>query len=821
MLGQAAALNQQKAADNVASVIDAELVGRLPDQNLAEAVSRVPGVAIFRDQGEGRFIQIRGIDANLNSLSINGERVASPEQNSRQVPMDVIPADMIAAIQVSKTLTPDMDADAIGGNVNLVTRTPLRGQRLASVSVAGGLNQINDGPIANGTAYLGRRFGASEKLGVVVGGNYWRNDRGSQNYEGGWCVSATCRGVTGAQVATMPTQLDLRDYPQVDRTRWGFNGTVDYEFDARNTVFLKGLFSRFDDDEQRFRSLYNFAQGTIAPAGDFAGTATGGRQDREIRLRRVNQSILSLQLGGRHAFYGGSPADWSVARNRATEDRPDVLTAVFRQSNMDFGFDLSDQANPRVSVTRGDQLDASRFGFNSFRQQVRDTRDDEWSVRANATRPVRLGTLALTLKTGVVARLKDRDNAEQSNRFTSAIRPGFGITGPLTLATLGVRPGTDGFLSGSLPYGPTPAPDAIRTLWANSRGALTFDSTRSRQETAAATFAIGEDVYAGYLMATADVGKLRLIPGLRVEHTRVRNSASLVQVRGQQLVVTPREGASSYTNVFPGITARLSVDEQTVVRGAVTTSLVRPNFRDMAPFVDIPDGNAVTAAIGNPALRPTYALNYDLMVERYLKGVGFVSAGVFHKRLNDFITPVARAATTDDQLGPTVQSVTQNQNGQTGRLTGIEVAWQQTLTFLPAPLRGFGVNANYTWTTSRSSLTQRAGETFPLPGQAGNAANAGLFYDRGPLSLRVGVNFSDRFLEELRQDAANDIYVAARTQVDASGAFRVTDRARIFVEAINLTDQPLRRYQGDPRRGWEPGNEWYRRWATVGVRVNR
>ncbi|MEN9592105.1 MAG: hypothetical protein RJA21_564, partial [Gemmatimonadota bacterium] len=186
--GQASALNQQRTASTISSVIDNELVGRLPDPNMAEALARVPGVAVLRDQGEGRFVQIRGTNADLNSMSLNGLRISSPEQNSRQLPMDIVPSDQAAQIQISKTLTPDMDADAIGGNVNIVTRTARANQPLLNATFAGGANQLGGGALVNVGANAGKRFGASQKFGAMVGGTYYKNERASQNIEGDWCA---------------------------------------------------------------------------------------------------------------------------------------------------------------------------------------------------------------------------------------------------------------------------------------------------------------------------------------------------------------------------------------------------------------------------------------------------------------------------------------------------------------------------------------------------------------------------------------------------------------------------------------------------------
>ncbi|HTE47194.1 MAG TPA: TonB-dependent receptor [Gemmatimonadaceae bacterium] len=818
--GQAAALNQQKAGDNLSSVVDAELVGRLPDRNLAEALGRVPGVALVRDQGEGRYVQIRGMDASLNTLSIDGMRTPSPEPAARQTPMDVIPSDMVAAIQVNKTLTPDLDADAIGGNANLITRTARTGMPVASFSAAGGQNRINDGGIKNVTGYVGSRFGTNDRLGVVVGGSFYQTDRGSQNFEQGWCVETTCKGVAAANAPDAPTQLALRDYSQVLRTRKGGNGTLDYRFDDNNAVFLKGFYSRFSDDEQRYVTLANFSSGTYAVADANHGAVTGARMDKELRLRPVAQSQGSIQFGGQSLLPASTALDYTLQVARAREDRPQTLTMLFRESSMDFTYDVSQEDRPHYVVTKGAETDASKFAYNSLRQQTRHVLDDDKSGRVNLSRPFALGMVNGMLKIGGAARLKDRTSVDTSNRFLATFKPDAPApSGAVTLATVQGQSRTGHFLDGSYVFGPQASAGSALSFWDTYHNSLGQDVPRSIVESTSGNFAVGEDVYAGYAMATLDAGPVRIIPGVRLENTRQKNTGYLVKQAGTNVTVTPQTRTINYTNAFPSLTARWSIDDQTYIRGAVTRSLVRPAFGSMTPFITIPDGNGVVASIGNPDLLPTRALNLDLEVERYLRSVGFVSAGVFHKKLDDFIFSAQRNALAGDNLGPTVITLSQPVNGATGTLDGYELAWQQNLTFLPSVLSGLGVNANYTRTSSSTTLPSREGTKSRLPGQAGNAANVGLFYEYSRLSLRGGYNFSDQYLEVVGATPLTDVYVASRGQLDVSGNFRVTPQVGLFLETNNLTNQPLRRYIGKSVRGWAPGDEYYRSWGMFGVRV--
>jgi TonB-dependent receptor len=824
--GQAAALNQQRAAGNISSVIDNELVGRLPDPNLAEALARVPGVAVVRDQGEGRFVQIRGTAGELNSMSLNGLRISTPEQSTRQLPMDLIPSDQAAAIQVSKTLTPDMDADAIGGNVNVVTRTARANRPIANFTAAGGQNTLGGGALVNLGANVGKRFGASQKFGAMFGGTYYRNDRASQNIEGDWCSQTRNCGVAPSLTSLdAPNLFELRDYPQVNRLRQGANGTLDYMLGNNSKVFLRGTYNSFSDDELRFRTRFGFRGGSgsrwtqVSPD---SGTVTGARMDRDARIRKVTQEIITAQVGGEHFASNGLAFDWALGTSRASEERPDVQTMAFRQTGMTLAYNFVDPERPRANVVVGAFDDPTRFNFNSLNRETRNTKDDDVSAKLNLTVPVSIGTI----KMGFAARLKDRENVLNIRAFTNALGTNSANATAATLFSNLVTETTGRTLfAGDYRFGRTLNTDRVAAFIAGNPGAFTLDQAGSTLASQGGTYSVGEDVLAGYVMGTFDFGALRLIPGMRVEQTSTNNSAGRVTQAGSVVTVTPVRGSTNYTNAFPSLNATYRVDELTNVRAAFTTALVRPQFRDMTPYVNIVAGQQ-TASIGNPDLNATTAIAYDVMVERYFRGVGFASAGAFYKDLSNYIFTTSRARLPEDLLGPDATQVTQPQNGPTAKLYGFEVAWQQNLTFLPGPLAGFGLNANYTYTKSEATLPSRPGTTSALPGQTGNAGNLGVFYDRGRFSLRVGGNFSGEFLSTINPvTPEGDTRTRARLQWDASGSVQLSRGVKFFAEAINLTNTPLRATVGnrDNRGGGgdDPSYEFYRPWGMAGFRIER
>ncbi|MFB0516465.1 MAG: carboxypeptidase-like regulatory domain-containing protein, partial [Candidatus Neomarinimicrobiota bacterium] len=223
--GQAKALSQQKVAPNIMNVVAREQMERFPDLNTAEVLQRIPAVSITRDQGEGRFILLRGTEARLNAVSVNGERIASPESEDRSVTLDVVSVNQLASIEVTKAPTPDMDGDAIGGSVNMVTRSAFDySKRLLKISGGSGYSQLMGTSLFQGDFTFADVFGAKKNIGITFGGNFYHYPRGSDNNEMDW---GGVEDTAGTEIDWALLDLDLRDY-SVERNRYGFAGNLDY-----------------------------------------------------------------------------------------------------------------------------------------------------------------------------------------------------------------------------------------------------------------------------------------------------------------------------------------------------------------------------------------------------------------------------------------------------------------------------------------------------------------------------------------------------------------------------------------------------------------
>jgi TonB-dependent receptor len=316
-------------------------------------------------------------------------------------------------------------------------------------------------------------------------------------------------------------------------------------------------------------------------------------------------------------------------------------------------------------------------------------------------------------------------------------------------------------------------------------------------------YELKERVFGAYLMAELNLTpRLMLLPGVRFERTELTSDGQ--EFDAEQEALTPRSAENDYGNVFPMVHARYCVGEATNVRAAFTSTIFRPNFFDLVPYV-IRDGDDVER--GNPALDPVTAGNFDLMVERYDRNVGLMSAGVFYKRLDK---PIFISTVDNDAGGETSQPL----NAESGAIRGFEVALQKRLTFLPGVLDGLGVYANFTWTGSEA--TQPNGRQTRLAGQAENAYNLALSYEKRGFSGQISMNRIGEYIDELGEDAEGDLSADGRTQIDLSASYFLTPSTQLFLEALNLGNEPYRTYQFQADRVRQL--EFYEPWVQLGVR---
>lgn len=797
--GQAKALNQQKTNRNIGNIISSDQVGRFPDANVGDALKRVPGITMQNDQGEARNIIIRGLAPSLNSVTLNGDRIPSAEGDNRNVQMDLIPSDMISTIEVNKTLTPDMDADAIGGSVNLVTRATPNRERI-SATLAGGYLPIRDKASYTAGLVYGNRF-LDSKLGMVVSGSYNNNDYGSDNIENVWTKDKFGNDYL--------SKAEIRQY-DVQRIRRSAAVALDYKFNDNNTIFANAMYNWRDDRENRYRVTYDNIVPIYAGESITSYTARVKRQtkggldnDRNKNRRLEDQRVQNYALRGEHLISSELDLDWAVNYSTAREYRPGERYVEYRQKGVAATQDLSDERLPLITTT-GEALDKSKF--ETVTENTNDTDESELGAKVNIRFPFSIiPSEKGRIRTGLRMRLKEKS---RNNNFFSYTPVNNDMATLATVPTVSFD--GNGFNPGSKYVAGTFASAAFLG-GLDLHNTELFEGQSEPAEFLSVNYNAKENIFATYVRWDQDFNdKLSMIFGFRVENTRIDYTGN--RVLDESELETKINNENSYTNVMPGISFKYNATENLIVRAAATTALARPNYYDLAPYVNnIASDREISA--GNPDLKATYSYNYDLMVENYFKSVGLISGGAFYKNLNDFVYKYSTnqfsnadfATNFPNQINPIPVGeewkFVQSKNGKKVDVYGFEVALQRQLDFLPGKfLKGFGVYLNYTYTKSKAKgIADEAGnerKDVTLPGTAPHMFNGSLSWENKRFSARVSTNFTADYVDVLGADASEDSYYDKQFFVDANAAFKITKNLRLFAEANNITNQPLRYYQG-------------------------
>jgi TonB-dependent receptor len=823
--GQAKALNKQKSNQNITNVISSDQTGRFPDANIGDALKRVQGITMQNDQGEARNIIIRGLAPNLNSVTLNGDRIPSAEGDNRNVQMDLIPADMISTIEVNKTLTSDMDADAIGGSVNLITRATPNGERI-SATLAGGYGPIREkGNYTAGFVY-GNRY-LDNKLGVVFSASYFNNVFGSDNVEAVW-VKDDFENV-------YIEEYDIRKY-DVQRVRNSFAFATDYKFNNNNSIYLNAMYNLRDDRENRYRAryrgidpIYDANDEIIGFEGDVRRQTKGGIDNNKNKKTRLERQIVqNYSIGGEHLLSSKLDMDWSINYAQASEDRPNERYIEFQNRGLDFDMNLNNTRFPLITGI-GDNS-AEDFEFRTLSENNDYTEESELGAKINFRVPFSI----IENQKGRIrfgARLRIKDKFRNNKFFEYEPIVDFGNLNTLQTSFYG----GENWQAGSQYVPGTFASNSFLGNLDLNNAAL-FNKEDIPSEYLALNYKAKENIYAGYVRFDQDFNdKLSMIAGLRLENTFIDYTANYIE--DEEDLVGEINNTNSYTNVLPSIAFKYNSEKDWVYRAAFTTSIARPNYYALSPFLSvIPDDDSAIEA-GNPNLKATYAYNFDLMLEKYYKSVGLLSGGVFYKKLNDFIytyrdNQYTNAKFSQDfpnlvnpipAVNPGNWSLTQERNGENVSVYGFEVAVQRQLDFIPGKFfKGLGVYLNYTFTDSEAKgITNADGEErkdVTLPGTAPHMFNSSLSWENKKFSARISLNYAADYLDELGGDSFDDRFYDKQTFIDANASYKFTSKLRVFAEANNLTNQPLRYYQGVVARTMQM--EYYQARFNLGLKFD-
>jgi TonB-dependent receptor len=830
--GEIEALNRELTADNIVQVLPSEVITSLPNANIADAVGRLPSVSLERDEGEGKYVQIRGLEPRLSNVTVDGVHLPSPE-NVRNVKLDAIPADLVDSVEINKTLLANQEGDAIGGSVNLVTKSASN-QPYISLMGLGGYTPVAGGRSLNQfDATLGQRFGGNKQLGIMVGGSYDWNGRGIDDVEPAPDVNPLDVGGTFSGANT----YDQRQY-WYDRTRFGFGGTLDYKLGSSSNAYFRGLFSQFKDDGEDW--IYSPAIGSFHTAT--LSNADGTSAFTHV-TRKPAQRLFSTSAGARHEL-GRTLINYEVAFGEAR------FTGFFPSTNFDvvpggkldgtvqYAINTTDPFVPVFTATNANIFDPTQYVFGRLTRGDNHTFERDATGAISLSRNYSLGSHFSTFEIGF--KVRDGHKTEMDNRQTFNAINEDPTLGPVGLMVNMMRSFTnpDYYFGKYGTYGPTTDYSKIVGFFNTNPGLFAQDVAGDQARMFAADFTADERVSAGYLMDTINLGSARLQAGVRIEGTNASFLANKFNVSGRKFAggLTQVPGSQSYIDALPSVQFQYRFGQGTILRLAYGMGIARPNFSDLPPHSSFdPTVHAPRPSVsaGNPDLKPTHAQNVDILIERYLKPVGVVEAGFFYKYLTD---PIYNANTllSSGQFAGNV--ATQPINGPNAHIAGFETAWQQRLSFLPGFLNGSGVRANYSYTTSEatfpvgaflSSTGQPRTDHPALQRQAPNNWNFDYTYDKKGVSGRLGVSHNDAniFFYTFKQGdlgglkgPRGDTYLYPHTQVDTQVSYWIprSHGFQVVGYVLNLTNEVFGFYQGSEQFNIQ--REYYSRTYALGLR---
>lgn len=796
---QTRAVDLKRSSDAIEDAVSSDAMGVYPDKNVAESLQRLPGVSVTRDQGEGRFVVIRGLDANLNSVSVDGIAIGTPEDSSRAAPLDVIPSDSTERLRVVKSPTPDMPGDAIGGAILVESASAFdRDGRSLRGKIEASHQQLSGETSPKAAFNYSEVF--ADTFGVALGVNYQKRSFESDNTE---VEYGTFEG--GADDDLFANSLQRRKY-EIERKRIGANLNLDWHPDEDNRYYLRTLYSQFDDAETRQRTIFDF--------GDEGITALGGNQYRvddlaadsiqkRMRYRTKKENTFAASVGGENRL-SGAVVDYKVGYTRTEERVNDEMEARFEYAGDDLSATVDQNSRvPRIALSDAGWMDNGSYDFDRMVLSPKRVDDKEHSAQVN----LRFDGDNASYKFGLLGRWRDRD--VDTNERELRVGPDIALSDWTT--------GTPEHRGATLGQGMSS--DAMRRYWAQFGGqysARPQDAGGNALASLEEDYTAREDIFASYAMGTWDIGALRIIGGVRVENTQFSATGNSVDVasNGRTYTVTPLTVSRSYTNVLPGLHLRYDAGDAWVLRAAANKTVSRPSFGDIAPRVGLSRGDE-EVRIGNPQLDPYESKNIDLSIEKYIGTTGILSLGLFHKAIDGYIV---NTVSTTDPAYPDFK-VTRVINGNKATVKGAEFNWQQQLAFLPAGWDGLLVGASGTWldTDFDPGLAGRERDDFMLPRASKHVYTAHIGYEKAGFSTRVAAVYRSEYLDTLGDSAAYDIYVAPNTQLDFSLDYKITANVSVYLEAQNLLDKPLELYQGTRSRTLQM--EEYGRTYALGLKV--
>ncbi len=820
----------QKEALNVINITTFEEIKKIPDISVAEAVRRIPGVSLETDEGEGRYVNCRGLDADLNSTTFDGLRLpptnnASPFGGYRAVTLDSIPIGLVGAITVTKSNLPSQDAEDLGCQIEITPKTaPQNGAPFVQGNVGGGYEPLRGHGLVDLAVTAGGRFGgpgtpsgsgvtaySDRPFSVVLTAAYRDDQRGIDDIEPGY-FDDTAQGVP-PQPGNHPYQaingVDLRWY-QLHRKRHGYGVDLGYQPDAGDNWYIRYFDAGYT--ELYYRPYLHLTPDGLTTVMNPDGTITDTLNSpdaigKNLRDERETSRDRVWVAGGKNDI-NGNTLDYRVGFTKGTWDKFFDENSFYAYSpppgaNLTYNYKLTGPGFvPIQTITGANYLDPTQYQLISANNSTAVNFDHELSFATNFKMPVNFGGFdSEDVQIGLSARLRKKRTTALDYSY-----PNVPPATPLLLSTV-ASTGPITYYDGLYPIGVNIRPGYLQANFGTGT-AQAGDILNSLRQ----FLDVKENVYAAYAQYQMTRGPFGLVGGVRVEKTTDDFNSYQVDVTNQ--TATPVNAHKSYTNVFPSLQAKYEIRPELITRATWSSTLARPGFNQSTVSETI-DNGAGQITVGNPNLLPATANSFDLTIEDYLPSAGILSFGIFDKEFKNYIVQNESGLQSVPGFQQMYRIFTYN-NTPNAHARGLEFNWEQRFKDLPGFLGGLGAGANYTFVDS--SFQIRPGETSTLPSASKNTWNATIFYEQYGLTLRVVGYSTSADLFSIGQQRSGDVFNETRTSMDFGSSYALTGQLSVYFNAKNLLNTPHAFYQGTVDRPIQ--REFYDRTYELGVRFD-
>ena len=815
------AIDKQRNSNLIVSIVDSDALGDFPDTTAAEAIRRLSGITVENDQGEGRYVNIRGISGDLNSIAVNGALVPAPE-GGRTVMLDGLPTELLDSIEVYKSLTADKDADSIGGRIEFNTKraTSLDGTLLKVKLDTSYNTQSKNGDNPKMALTYGSMI--SDNVGHVLGVTYASKQIVTYNNETGFPAWDTDNGNI-----FLDDDWEMRFY-DLTRERTGITYDIDMVIDDNTSVYANFLYNHYEDDELRNKEEF----GSLRTGNVFAGSSEINRirRDAEVRKRIETRDIRTVIFGG-ETLINDWFAEIQFSHSYAEENDTDNVDVTFRSERID-----TDDCGGPCGTFFYQNPQKVGLALSSYAQGVLyadlnvDAWEEDWGLIKDTETAFSIDMTKdgftfmgapTTVKYGF--KYRSREKKGDSNQIEvcsddeeDLFPEGCYVPELATVLQSDFSPYTRSWPFAGQAYGPHANENLLYARRGQYTGGPDYDNFEE-------DFTSNEDITALYVMGTMEFDKAVVIAGIRVEDT---DYDTLGYNDGD--VNDVLTASKSYTFVSPSLNVKYFLNDQTIVRGAVWRGLSRPGFGQANLIADITerdDGN-YRGEMGNPDLDPYEATNFDLSIEYYGEG-SFASFGYFRKDIENAIYPLAVANTTINGL--LFDELLTYVNTDDSEVDGFEFNIFQELNMLPEPFDGLFLSMNVTKTDGNSSLAVDNGTvTFPFRKLSEDVSNISLGYDKNKFDIRLSAVSRSPYLDYLADDDAETIqedldnnnirYTDDHTQIDFNLKYKINDQMSIKFDISNITDEPEFYYWGTPNRLSQ--YDEYGRTYSIGIRYN-